>query len=62
LEAKCEGERPHLRPRERWKDIVIKVDVSGISCNGMWLRINKRQSPMNMTVIFKFTACGGFLH
>jgi hypothetical protein len=28
----------------------------------IWLRINKWQSPVNMTMIFKFTACGGFLH
>jgi hypothetical protein len=35
LEAKCEGKRPHLRPRDRWKDIVIKMDVTDISCMGM---------------------------
>jgi len=35
LEAKCEGKRPHLRPSEGWKDIVIKMDVSEISCKGM---------------------------
>jgi hypothetical protein len=35
LEAKRQGKRAHLRPWERWKDIVKKMDVTDISCKGM---------------------------
>ena len=39
LVGKCEGNRPHGRPRHRWED-NIKMDLQEVGCGGMdWINL-----------------------